>query len=250
MSPQPWLIQSDPSTGVACTNISLEATQEWKALQIPWTWVGFPFPGGRFRGPYPTIGGHCWVPSGWCLKVGCYWILKWTFHPGVQSNSRDSRRENAAELMATLMSQEQVASRIYFLKFRRAHLWKYKINGHLSVSGWIAGVTISFFLPTQPVPCHSSKIFLPLFSFPRLSPELFTCPARIPPSQFVQCIWAETIYPDYLFALCLLAWEVQAGKKKNLSWVKLQEFLSWDFFPLPASCSWLPGFLSSRIAPF
>ena len=53
--------------------------------------------------------------------------------------------------------------------------------------GKLAGVTISF-LPTQPVPCHSSKLFLPLFSFPRLSPELVTCRARIPPTQFVQCI--------------------------------------------------------------
>lgn len=35
MSPQPWLIQSNPSAGVACSNISLETTQEWKVLQIP-----------------------------------------------------------------------------------------------------------------------------------------------------------------------------------------------------------------------
>ena len=42
MSPQPRLIQSNPSAGVACTNISLETTQEWKVLQIPWTWAGFP----------------------------------------------------------------------------------------------------------------------------------------------------------------------------------------------------------------
>ena len=138
MSPQPWLIQSNPSAGVACSNISLETTQEWKVLQIPWTWAGFPklpsTPGG-LRDHIRQLGGHCWVPSGWCLKVGCYWILKWTFNPGVQSNSRDSRWENAAELMATLMSREEVASRIYFAKFRRAHLWKDKINGHFSVSG-------------------------------------------------------------------------------------------------------------------
>ena len=72
-------------------------------------------------------------------------------------------------------------------------------------------VTISFFLPTQPIPCHSSKIFLLLFSSPRLTPELLTCLAGIPPTQFVQCVWAETIYPDYLFALCLLAWEAWDG---------------------------------------
>lgn len=138
MSPQPWLIQSDPSTGVACTNISLEATQEWKVLQIPWTWVGFPFSGG-----WGGLGGHI-RQLGVIAESHLVGAWRWAVtgysngHSTQESKltqSSDSRRENAAELMATLMSQEQVASRIYFLKFRRAHLWKDKINGHLSVSG-------------------------------------------------------------------------------------------------------------------
>lgn len=58
----------------------------------------------------------------------------------------------------------------------------------LQYLGKVAVVTISCFLPTHAIPCHSSKIFLLLFSSPRLTPELLTCRARIPPTQFVQCV--------------------------------------------------------------
>ena len=93
-------------------------------------------PPWMFKGPSWTVWAHSRVPSGWCLKVGYYWTFKWTFSPGIQSNSRDSRGGNAAELRATLTSREGMASRIYFPKFRRAHLsWKDKINGHFIVPG-------------------------------------------------------------------------------------------------------------------
>lgn len=138
------MIQPNPATGVAFTN-PLRRKSVWREFRYGKSFKVLeteqisplcePFlPPACFRGYPGQLWGHfqvlfsCW--RRWAVTGHSTFICR-----GMLSNSRDNRGDNAVELTAPHSHQENLASRIYFPKFRRAHfLWKDKIMGNFSAA--------------------------------------------------------------------------------------------------------------------